>query len=31
MPENLEEHDINYDEVIKKDCSVKRKTPYWSG
>jgi hypothetical protein len=22
---------VNFNEVIKKDCTIKRKTPYWSG
>lgn len=28
---DLEENHINFNEVIKKDCSKKRKTPMWSG
>lgn len=31
LPGNLEENSVNFNEVIKKDCAVKRKTPYWSG
>lgn len=31
MPGDLEENAINFNEVIKKDCTVKRKTPFWSG
>lgn len=28
---DLGENSINFEEVIKADCSVKRKTPEWSG
>lgn len=31
LPADLEENQINFNEVIKKDCSRKRKTPMWSG
>jgi hypothetical protein len=31
LPGDLEEHSINFNEVIKKDCLKKRKTPFWSG
>jgi hypothetical protein len=31
LPGNLRENSVNFNEVIKRDCSVKRKTPVWSG
>ena len=31
IPDNLEEHTINYDNVLRADNSRKRKTPLWSG
>ena len=31
IPDNLEEHNINYDNVLRADNSRKRKTPLWSG
>lgn len=31
LPGDLEENQVNFNEVIKKDCSIKRVTPIWSG
>ena len=31
VPGDLEGNSINFNEVIKKDCAMKRKTPRWSG
>lgn len=31
LPDDMESNTINYTEVRKRDCSVKRKTPIWSG
>lgn len=31
LPADLEDNEINFNQVISKDCSVKRKTPMWSG
>ena len=31
IPDNLEEHDINYDNILRADNTRKRKTPLWSG
>jgi hypothetical protein len=31
LPGNLEENEVNFNEVIKKDCSKKRVRPTWSG
>lgn len=31
LPDNLEENVINFNEILKKDCNRKRKTPMWSG
>ncbi len=31
LPDNLEGNVINYNEILKKDCNRKRKTPMWSG
>lgn len=31
MPGDLGENEVNFNEVIKKDCTRKRITPYWSG
>lgn len=31
VPGDLEGNAINFNEVIKKDCAMKRKTPRWSG
>lgn len=31
VPGDLEGNAINFNEVLKKDCAVKRKTPRWSG
>jgi hypothetical protein len=31
LPDEIEDNTINYNEIIKKDCNRKRKTPMWSG
>jgi len=31
LPADMEENKINFQQVISKDCSIKRKTPLWSG
>lgn len=31
LPDEIEDNIINYNEIIKKDCNRKRKTPMWSG
>lgn len=31
LPADLEEHSINYKEIIAKDLAKKRKKPFWSG
>jgi hypothetical protein len=31
LPDEMDGNEINYDEVRRKDCNVKRKTPQWSG
>jgi hypothetical protein len=31
LPDDIEDNIINYNEIIKKDCNRKRKTPMWSG
>lgn len=31
IPDNLEEHDINYENILRADNTRKRKTPLWSG
>lgn len=31
LPDEIEDNTIDYNEIIKKDCNRKRKTPMWSG
>ena len=31
LPDEIDDNIINYNEIIKKDCNRKRKTPMWSG
>ena len=31
LPEDLENNEINFEEVRKKDCNIKRKMVLWSG
>jgi hypothetical protein len=31
LPEDLQGDTINFDQVLIKDCSVKRRVPQWSG
>ena len=31
LPLDMESCTVNFEEVIKKDCSRKRRTPHWSG
>lgn len=31
MPDEIDHNFINYNEIIKRDCNKKRKTPMWSG